>query len=126
MPIFYNSSFILQLLSSGNYNTPTSALVVFSGELSVNLLRKQLSMSSFDLPIGSFAFLMVGKTGFLVKRLGVSPFDPNTADVGVHFTVSERYAKKVILKFNFPIRIGIAIPHCHDVASLYLIGFSVA
>lgn len=58
-------------------------------------------MASSDISVGSFAYLTVGETDFLVKRLGVAPFDPNTADVGIHSCVFEIYAKKVIYGFNF-------------------------
>lgn len=66
-------------------------------------------MAFSDLQVGSFAYLVVGEGDFFVKRLEVAPFVSNTADASVHFVVSERYARRVISEFNFPVGIEIII-----------------
>lgn len=80
-------------------------------------------ISSYIL-VDSFAYMTIRETDFLGKRLGVAPYDPNMADVGVHSFISERYAKKVISEFNFLVGIEIVIPRRRDVASLCPLGFS--
>lgn len=83
-------------------------------------------MISLDTSVGSFTYMTFGETDVLVKRLVVVPFDPNTADAGVHSTVNERYAKKVLSKFNFPVGTEIVIPRQRDMASLCPLGFLAA
>lgn len=67
-------------------------------------------MASSDLPIRSFAYLVVGEGDFTVKRLKVAPFVSNTTHAGVRYVVSERYTHWVISEFNFPVGTKIVIP----------------
>lgn len=85
---------------------------------------EQVSMASVDIPVGSFAYFTVGEGEFIIKRLEVAPFDPTTADAGIHSCVSEGYARKAIASFNFPVGAEVVIPRRRDVASLCPLGFS--
>lgn len=81
-------------------------------------------MASIDVPVGSFAFFIVGEGEFVVRRLEVAPFDPNTADARIHSCASERYVKKTISSFNFSVGAEVVIPRRRDVASLCPFEFS--
>lgn len=83
-------------------------------------------MSSSNVPIGSFVYLIVGETDFLIKRLEVTLFDPNTVNARIHSCISERYARKMVSSFNFSMGTEVVIPRRRDVASLCPLGFSAA
>lgn len=74
-------------------------------------------MASSNLPVGSFVYLVVGESDFAFKRMEIAPFIAKTADVGVYSIVSERYACRVISKFNFHVGTKIVILRRCDVAS---------
>lgn len=64
---------------------------------------KKISMGTVDVSVGSFAFFTVGEGDFVIRHIEVAPFDPNTADAGIHSCASERYVRKFISSCNFPV-----------------------
>lgn len=82
-------------------------------------------MSSFDVPIGSFAYSTAGNSDFQIKCLGIAPFDARTADAGVYPRITESYMK-VISSFNFPVGTEVVIPRRRDMSSFCPLGFSAA
>lgn len=50
-------------------------------------------------------------------------FDPDTAYVGIHSTMSEKYMRRDIFKFNFPLGTEVAFPRHRNVASLCSLGW---
>lgn len=49
-------------------------------------------MASYNIPIGSFVYIVVVESDFEVKNLEIAPFVLNTVDVGVYSMIFERYA----------------------------------